>query len=68
MVQDPICVGDVRKSHVISVEDELVIQNLMHGLTLPFPTPKFMSLPSPELKRGGVELIMASCILLASLV
>ena len=52
--------GDARNSHSISVEDELVIQKSMHRLALTFPISRT--------KRGGVEFILACCILLASLV
>ena len=60
--------GDARNSHGISVQDESVTQKLMHGLTHHFPTPESYELAISRMKRGGVEFIMASCILLASLV
>ena len=66
MVQGPLLV-DARSPHGISVKDEVVIQKLMPGLVLSFHTPRVMSLQSLGMKRGGVEFIMASCILLASL-
>ena len=40
--------GDVRNSHGISVKDESVAQKSMSSLVLPFPTPKVISLQSPE--------------------
>ena len=60
--------GDARNSHGINVEDELVIQRSMQWLGLPFPSPKFYDLAISRTKKGGVELIMAGCILLATLV
>ena len=59
---------DTRNSHSISVEEESVTQKMMHGLVLPFTTPQSCELAISRTKRGGVEFIMASCILLASLV
>ena len=44
-----------------------VIQKLMYGLVLPFSTPQSYELAIFRTKRGGVEFIKASCILLASL-
>ena len=60
--------GDARNSHSINVEDESVIQKSMHRLALPLPNPHSCELAICRMKRGGVEFIMAGCILLASLV
>ena len=57
--------GDARNSHGISVEDESVVQILMHGLALPLPTLQSYELSISRTKQGGVDFIMASCILLA---
>ena len=68
MVQGPIAWGmpgilmasELRKSHSC--------KKSMHGLVLPFPAPHSYELAISRKMRGGVELIIASCILLASLV
>ena len=57
-----------RNSLSISVEDESVIPKSMHKLALPFPTPQGYELTISRMKRGGVEVLVAHCILLASLV
>ena len=67
MVQVPLH-GCTRNSHGISVKDESVTQKLMHRLALLFPAPQSYELAISRMKRGGVEFIMAGCILLASLV
>ena len=62
------CVRDTRYPHSINVKDESVVQKSMCRLVLPFSFPQSYDLPISRMKRGGVAYIMASCIILASLV
>ena len=55
MAQGPLC-GDARSSHSISVQGEMVIQKLMHGLVVLSQTPRVMSLQSLEQREVGLNL------------
>ena len=68
MVQGPIACGDARSSHSISVKDKSVAQNINAWASAPIPALQSYELAISRTKRGGVEFIMAGCILLASLV
>ena len=57
-----LCVRDTRNSHGISFQDGNVTPKLMHGLAPLFHAPQSYELAISRTKRGGVEVIMASCI------
>ena len=47
--------GVASSSCGISVKDESVAKHVMHWLVFPFPTPKVMSLQSPEQRDVGLS-------------
>ena len=67
IVQGPLH-GDARSSHSISVKDKMVAQKSMHSLVLPFHITQSYKLAISRMKRGGIEFIVAGCILQASTV
>ena len=66
MVQGPIAWGMPGILTASVLKMSWSSQKSMHGLALPFSAPQSYELAISRMKRGGVEFIVAGCILLAS--
>ena len=54
------CMGDARSSHSMSVQDEIVTPKIDAWASAHISHPQSYKLPISRLKRGGVEVIVAS--------